>query len=76
MLYTLENQNFICLIESVGAEVRSLKKKETKEEYIWQINNTIWGSSAPVLFPSIGNIKSNKITYRVEEFAMPKHGIV
>jgi galactose mutarotase-like enzyme len=76
MLYTLENHNFIGLIESVGAEVRSLKKKETKEEYIWQINNTIWGSSAPVLFPSIGNIKSNKITYRVEEFAMPKHGIV
>ena len=63
MLYTIENKHFICLVESSGAEVRSLKNKETQEEYIWQINNTIWGSSSPVLFPSIGNIKSNKITY-------------
>jgi galactose mutarotase-like enzyme len=76
MLYTIENKHFICLVESIGAEVRSLKNKETQEEYIWQINNTIWGSSSPVLFPSIGNIKSNKITYKGEEFSMPKHGII
>ena len=76
MLYSIENQYFNCLIESIGAEVRSLKNKDTQEEYIWQVNNTVWGSSSPVLFPAIGNIKSNKIIYEGEEYAMPKHGII
>jgi galactose mutarotase-like enzyme len=76
MLHTIENKNLICFIRSVGAEVRSLKNKETQEEYIWQIDNTVWGSSAPVLFPAIGNLKFNKVTYKGKEYAMPKHGII
>lgn len=76
MLHTIENEDLICVIESIGAEVRSLKNKETQEEYIWQINNSVWGSSSPVLFPSIGNIKSNKITFQGKEYKMPKHGII
>lgn len=76
MLHTIENKGFFCCIESVGAEVRSLKNKETQEEFIWQIDASVWGSSAPVLFPAIGNIKSNKVTFKGKEYAMPKHGII
>ena len=76
MLHTIENELLTCTIESIGAEIRSLKNKATGEEYIWQINKSIWGSSSPVLFPAIGNIKEEKVVYDGKEYAMPKHGIV
>ncbi|WP_107038168.1 aldose 1-epimerase family protein [Brumimicrobium mesophilum] len=76
MLHTIENEHLKCTIESNGAEIRSLKDKNTGEEYIWQINASVWGSSSPVLFPAIGNIKAGKILYKEKEYAMTKHGII
>ncbi len=76
MLHTIENENLICNIESNGAEIRSLKNKATGKEYIWQIDDSIWGSSSPVLFPAIGKIKEGKVVFNGKEYAMPKHGII
>ena len=76
MLHTIENKNLICTIESIGAEIRSLKNKATGEEYIWKIDNSIWGSSSPVLFPAIGKIKEDKIVCNGQSYLMPKHGII
>lgn len=76
MLHTIENDHLICTISSNGAEIRSLKDKATGKEYIWQINDSIWGSSSPVLFPAIGKIKDDKIVYNNTNYAMPKHGII
>lgn len=76
MVHTIENEMLICSIESNGAEIRSLKNKATGEEYIWQIDKSIWGSSSPVLFPAIGKIKDDKVVFNGKEYAMPKHGII
>ena len=76
MLHTIENEKLICKIESVGAEIRSLKNKATGEEYIWQIDKAIWGSSSPVLFPAIGKIKEDNIVYDGQAYDMNKHGII
>ncbi|WP_052466953.1 aldose 1-epimerase family protein [Psychroserpens damuponensis] len=76
MLHTIENEHLICNITSNGAEIRSLKNKSSNEEYIWQIDNSIWGSSSPVLFPAIGKIKDDKLRYDGKEYTMPKHGII
>lgn len=76
MLHTLENEHLTCTIESKGAEIRSLKDKITGREYIWQIDPSIWGSSSPVLFPAIGNIKGNRIDYSGQSYGMTKHGII
>ncbi|MFL1897220.1 aldose 1-epimerase family protein [Aquimarina sp. 2-A2] len=76
MLYTIENEMLICTIESKGAEIRSLINKTTGEEYIWQIKDSIWGSSSPVLFPAIGKIKEDRILYNGKAYAMSKHGII
>lgn len=76
MLYTIENEMLICTIESVGAEIRSLKNKASGEEYIWQIDKSVWGSSSPVLFPAIGKIKEDKVAFKGKNYAMPRHGII
>jgi galactose mutarotase-like enzyme len=76
MLHRIENENLIGTITSDGAEIRSLINKNNTKEYIWQIDQKVWGSSSPVLFPAIGKLKSDKIEYLGKSFAMPKHGIV
>jgi galactose mutarotase-like enzyme len=76
MLHTIQNDSLVCKIESVGAEIRSLIDKNTGVEYIWQIDESVWGSSSPVLFPAIGKIKSGQIEFKGKSFNMPKHGII
>ncbi|SCY02461.1 Galactose mutarotase [Nonlabens sp. Hel1_33_55] len=76
MLHTIQNDLLTCSVSSNGSEIRSLKKKETDKEYIWQIDESVWASSSPVLFPAIGKIKGDKITYNGKDYAMTKHGII
>lgn len=76
MLHHIENDYLFVTIESVGAEIRSLRNKETGEEYIWPMNPAVWASSAPVLFPAIGKIKGDVIHYDGQAYKMPKHGII
>ena len=76
MLHKIENELMSCTIESTGAEISSLLDKASGQEYIWQINKSVWGSSSPVLFPSIGKIKDDKVTHNGIDFAMTKHGII
>lgn len=76
MLHTIKNKNLTCTIDSNGAEIRSLIDNTNGREYIWQITPSVWGSSSPVLFPAIGKIKENKITFNGEAYAMPKHGFI
>ena len=73
MLHTIDNKYLICTIESNGAEIRCLKNKHTGEEYIWQIDPSFWGSSSPVLFQAIREIKDNKVLYNVKVYVVPKH---
>lgn len=76
MLHHIENDYLSATIESVGGEIRSLRNKETGEEYIWPMNPAVWASSSPVLFPAIGKIKGDVIHYDGQAYKMPKHGII
>jgi len=76
MLHHINNQFLSASISSLGAEVRSLKNRHSGEEYIWQIDPEIWGSSAPVLFPAIGSLKDGFVRHKGLKYPLPKHGII
>lgn len=76
MLHHIENELLACTIDSLGAEIRSLKHKASGQEYIWPMNPKVWGSSSPVLFPAIGSIKGGEISFKGESFPLSKHGII
>lgn len=76
MLHHIENEFLSCTIESVGAELRSMRDKTSGKEFIWPIKPDIWGSSAPVLFPAIGSIREGHWRYQGKSFPMTKHGII
>lgn len=76
MRHSIENNRISITINEVGAELSSLYSFDTEKEYMWQADPTVWGSSAPVLFPIIGMVKDGTTTIGGKSYALPKHGMV
>ncbi len=76
MLYKAENENFTLAVKEMGAELNSLKSKNTDIEYIWCGDDSIWYGQSPILFPIIGRLLDDKYTLNQKEYTMAKHGIV
>lgn len=75
MLHTITHEGFTATVSERGAELTSLRHEETGEEYIWEADPAIWGSSAPVLFPIIGGLKGGIYYYNGSAYALPRHGL-
>lgn len=72
MKTTISSQQFSATINSLGAELISLKNNST--EYIWEGNPTFWGKHSPVLFPIVGTLKNNSFTHNNKEYQLSRHG--
>ena len=74
MIFSIENEFLSVKIKKYGAELNSVKSKETGIEYLWQGNPDIWYGQSPVLFPIVGTLLDNK--YRVDgrEYELFRHG--
>jgi galactose mutarotase-like enzyme len=69
---TISSQQFSATINSLGAELISLKNNSA--EYIWEGNPTFWGKHSPVLFPIVGTLKNNSFTHNNKEYQLSRHG--
>lgn len=76
MRHALENHRLSIAIAETGAELASIVNLKTGQEYMWQADPEVWGSSAPVLFPIIGVLKDGETTIEGETYHIPKHGMV
>ena len=74
MRYVLENEFLRVEIDSFGAELKSVKNKQTEQEYMWQADPKYWGRTSPVLFPFVGSLKNKCYTYEGKTHAMGQHG--
>ena len=74
MIYKIENEFLTCEIKSMGAELHSLKSKDNGKEYIWYGREEIWYGQAPILFPVIGQLNSDRYFYEGKAYSLPKHG--
>ncbi len=68
----IQNQNISATINSIGAELISLNKGTAN--YIWEINETFWNKTSPVLFPIVGQLKNDTYTLNQKEYSLPRHG--
>ena len=73
MDYILENDIIKIKVNSHGAELVSIIKKDTNEEYLWQ-KKRYWKRSSPVLFPFVGNVTENFYSVDGKKYAMGQHG--
>ena len=72
--YSLENDTIRIEIDSHGAELKSLVKKETGAEYMWCADAKYWGRTSPVLFPVVGNVSGKQYRTKGKTFDMGQHG--
>lgn len=72
-MITLNNQKMSASIDSMGAQLISLKDASGKE-YMWQQNPEFWARCSPLLFPAIGNSRNGKTIIEDKVYDLPKHG--
>lgn len=53
MKVVIENNKFKAEIDSFGAEIQHLIKKDDGTELIWNGDKSVWGNHAPILFPFV-----------------------
>lgn len=75
MIRKLENEFLTIEINETGAELFSIRSKNTNVEYLWQGNPEFWKGRSTVLFPICGRLFGGKYTYNGIEYEMPIHGI-
>lgn len=73
-LFQISNDKITIQVDSLGAELKSLKRVSDQTEYMWHGDPAYWGRTSPVLFPIVGGLKNG--TFRVDgkEYAMGQHG--
>ena len=69
MLYTIQNEFLTVKIESVGAELHSIRHQNGCE-YLWQGDPAYWGEHAPWLFPICSHLWEDRYLYRGRSYTL------
>ena len=73
MLWTIQNERLSISVDTIGAQLMSLKAADGIE-YLWQGDPQFWGERAPLLFPFIGRLTHNRYRLGSAEYPMTIHG--
>jgi galactose mutarotase-like enzyme len=73
-VYQIQNTSLSVNVNSFGAELCSVVSNDTKIEYIWQADPSVWARHAPNLFPIVGKLKNERYHYQSQAYSMPQHG--
>lgn len=73
-MYSIENEILNVVVKSKGAELESIYNKNTKLEYLWNANPAFWAKKSPVLFPVVGNLKTDTYYYKNKSYSLTRHG--
>ena len=74
MIIEISNECLAAEINSYGAELHSLVKKDIGREYIWYGKEEIWSGRSPLLFPIIGRVLDDEYTLDGKIYTLKKHG--
>lgn len=73
MQYTIQNSQITLTVDTLGAQMMSLRSADAVE-YLWQGDPAFWKGRAPVLFPWIGRLTDNSYLYDGTAYTMGIHG--
>ena len=75
-MLTLENDILKVEVGETGAELRSIFHKLNGLQYLWDGNPQFWNRRAPLLFPIVGRLKNDTMSYQGQNYHMTQHGFV
>lgn len=73
MIYTLQKGKYTAQVDSLGAQLISLKGPDGCE-YLWYAKPEYWHEHAPVLFPIVGALREDKVKIGGKWVQMNRHG--
>lgn len=73
MLITIQNDYIALTVDSLGAQMMSIRSADGCE-YLWQGDPAYWADRSPTLFPFIGRLWNNRYAFRGKEYQMHIHG--
>ena len=73
-IYQLENEAISISVDSRGAELKSLKRKDSGTEYMWCADGRYWNRTSPILFPFVGSTKNKEYRTKGRTYSMTQHG--
>lgn len=73
-LFQIGNEEITIQVDSMGAELKSLKKTATGVEYMWDGNPAYWKRTSPVLFPLVGSLHNGEYSCQGKTYRMGQHG--
>lgn len=73
-LFEIGNECITIQVDSMGAELKSLKKTAIGGEYMWGADPLFWKRTSPVLFPLVGSLNGGKYKCNGKVYEMGQHG--
>lgn len=73
-LFQISNEKITLQVDSLGAEMKSLKSVPDNREYMWSGDPAYWGRVSPVLFPIVGKVRDGVFRVDGREYPMSQHG--
>lgn len=73
-LFQISNEKITVQIDSMGAELKSLKDVAADREYMWNADPQYWKRTSPVLFPLVGGVRNGVYRLDGREYPMGQHG--
>lgn len=76
MIYEIENEYMKVSVDVIGAELKSVLRKDGKIEHLWQGDEKYWTSRSPILFPIVGRLFEGRYSFNGKEYEMNPHGLL
>lgn len=73
-MLVIKNEYLSVDIATLGAEVRGVTSIDGETHYMWSGNPAIWNGVSPVLFPIIGRVVEDQLSYNNFKYNLTKHG--
>lgn len=73
-VYEVRNKLISISVNSLGAELKSLKRLDSGKEYMWCGDARYWGRTSPILFPFVGGVKNREYRTGGRVYHMTQHG--
>lgn len=73
MMLELKNDKLTLQVDTLGAQVVSLRRSDGAE-LLWVGDPAYWSGHAPVLFPIVGALRGGKADYHGKEITLSQHG--
>ncbi|TKI03957.1 aldose epimerase family protein [Martelella alba] len=77
-ILTLDNRMLTLSVRLQGAEMCGLTENAAgrSRHWLWRPGETGWQSSAPILFPIVGQLRHNGVYYAGQFWPLPAHGFL